>query len=66
MSTNFYLVNKGLILPIFGGDAKETDNLAIKTLSSIFPDRKIRCIDGMKLIKEGGNVHCITMQIPKE
>ena len=63
---NFYLVNGGVILPTFGGDAEITDILAYKTLSGVFPDRKIKCIDGMKLIKEGGNVHCITMQIPKE
>ena len=63
---NFYLVNKGLILPVFGKDAEEYDRKAINSLRSIYPDRKIVTIDGIPLIKEGGNVHCITQQIPKE
>ncbi len=50
----------------FGGDASEYDQKAIQTLSAIFPERKIVTVDGMALIKEGGNVHCITQQIPRE
>lgn len=61
---NFYIVNNGIILPIFGGDAVETDEMAIMALQGAFPDRKIVTIDGMKLVKEGGNVHCITQQMP--
>ncbi len=63
---NFYLVNGGLILPIFGGDAIENDQKAVQKLSTIFLERKIVTVDGMALIKEGGNVHCITQQIPRE
>lgn len=61
---NFYFVNKGIILPIFGGMAEETDRLAEKVLQEAFPDRKIRTINGMAIIKEGGNVHCTTQQMP--
>lgn len=61
---NFYLVNNGLILPVFGGDASETDKQAADILSKVFPDRKIVRVDGMPLIKEGGNIHCITQQMP--
>lgn len=61
---NFYLVNNGLILPVFGGDASETDKQAVDILSKVFPDRKIVTVDGMPLIKEGGNIHCITQQMP--
>lgn len=61
---NFYIVNQGIILPIFGQEAKESDKLAIEILSKVFPDRKIVTVDGMSLIKEGGNVHCITQQMP--
>lgn len=62
---NFYTVNKGIILPIFHEDAIETDLQAKEILQQVYPDRKIVEIDGMKLIKEGGNVHCITQQMPK-
>jgi len=61
---NFYFVNDGIILPIFGGTAIETDKLAEKVLSEAFPNRKVRTVDGTSVIKEGGNVHCTTQQMP--
>ncbi|MFD1177604.1 agmatine/peptidylarginine deiminase [Paenibacillus puldeungensis] len=61
---NFYFVNGGIILPVFGGAAEETDRKAIQVLSETFPDRKIRTVDGMAIIREGGNVHCTTQQMP--
>lgn len=62
---NFYFVNKGIILPIFGGDAEEADSVAEKILQQVFPERTIVAIHSMSLIKEGGNIHCITQQMPK-
>jgi agmatine deiminase len=62
---NFYFVNGGIILPVFGGDAKETDRMAEEILKGVFPDRRVRTIDGMAIIKEGGNVHCTTQQMPQ-
>lgn len=61
---NFYFVNGGIILPVFGGTAAETDQMAMDTLASLFPDRRIRTVNGMGVIKEGGNVHCTTQQMP--
>jgi agmatine deiminase len=61
---NFYFVNGGIILPVFGGAAEETDRLAVESLQRVFPDRKIRTVDGMAVICEGGNVHCTTQQMP--
>jgi agmatine deiminase len=62
---NFYFVNEGIILPVFGEDACETDIQAEEILQRVFPKRRIIKVDGMSLIKEGGNVHCITQQMPK-
>lgn len=62
---NFYFVNGGIILPVFGGTAEETDKKAIEVLSSLYPDRRIRTVNGMGVIREGGNVHCTTQQMPK-
>ncbi len=62
---NFYFVNGGIILPVFGGDFTDTDNKAINKLKQVFPRRKIVPVNGMPLIKGGGNVHCITQQMPK-
>lgn len=62
---NFYFVNDGIILPAFGGDAAEADKIAGDILQKVFADRKVVPVDGMPLIKEGGNVHCITQQMPQ-
>lgn len=62
---NFYLVNGGIILPVFGADAAQSDQAAAESLRTLFPDRRIVPVDGMPLIKEGGNVHCITQQMPE-
>jgi agmatine deiminase len=61
---NFYFVNGGIILPVFGEDAAAADKQAEEILQRVFPERKIIKVDGMPLIKEGGNVHCITQQMP--
>ncbi|CAH1213273.1 Agmatine deiminase [Paenibacillus auburnensis] len=61
---NFYFVNGGIILPVFGGTAAETDKLAEQQLGGLFPDRRIRTVNGMAVIGEGGNVHCTTQQMP--
>lgn len=61
---NFYFVNGGIILPVFGGHCSIADQKAIEILSATFPDRKIVPIDGMPIIKGGGNIHCITQQMP--
>lgn len=62
---NFYFVNGGIILPVFGGPAAETDEQAAAILHGLYPERRIRRIDGMPIIPEGGNVHCTTQQMPE-
>ena len=54
----------GVVVPTFGGDAAETDRKALETLQKLYPNHKIRPIDGMPIIIGGGCVHCITQQMP--
>lgn len=61
---NFYFVNGGILLPVFGGEASDHDMKAKAMLEVRFPDREIVPINTLELIKEGGNIHCITQQIP--
>lgn len=61
---NFYFVNGGIILPVFGGENSATDKAAIETLQKLFPERKIAIVDGLIVARGGGNVHCLTQQIP--
>lgn len=62
---NFYFVNGGIILPVFGGSCEETDKAAEATLTRLFPDRRIVTVNGLPIIRGGGNVHCLTQQMPK-
>lgn len=58
---NFYIANKGIILPQFGD---ENDKVAAEILQELFPDRKVYPIYARSIIVGGGNIHCITQQIP--
>lgn len=62
---NFYFVNNGLIVPVFGGAATAHDREAVHVLQAVFPNRRVRTVDGMAIIREGGNVHCMTQQVPQ-
>ena len=61
---NYYPVTGGVILPTFGGEAEKQDKDAINVLQKLYPDKKIVAVDGLPIIKGGGNVHCITQQMP--
>ncbi len=58
---NFYISNGGVIVPQFDD---ENDKVAVDTLQELFPDRKIYPIYARAIIVGGGNIHCITQQIP--
>ena len=61
---NFYFVNGGIILPTFGGEARAADIQAGQILSRTFPGRRVRTVDGLAIVRDGGNVHCMTQQMP--
>lgn len=58
---NFYISNHSIILPQFGD---ENDGLAVQLMEHAFPDRKIVPVMARSVIVGGGNIHCITQQIP--
>ena len=58
---NFYISNGGIIFPQFGDPMDEE---AARILGECFPDRRLYPIDALAIIKGGGNIHCITQQIP--
>jgi agmatine deiminase len=59
---NFYIGNKIIALPVFG-DPKDKD--AIEVLSKAFPTRKVVPIYAREILLGGGNIHCITQQVPQ-
>lgn len=62
---NFYFTNDSVIVPQFGGENKESDRCAMDILRRICSGRKITGIDSRIILLGGGNIHCITQQIPK-
>ena len=59
---NFYVSNGGVIVPQFGD---EHDKTAVEILETVFPERKICPIPARDILLGGGNIHCITQQIPQ-
>ena len=59
---NFYIANEAVIVPTFGQE--EADNRALRTLESLFPTRKVVGVYSREIIIGGGNIHCITQQLP--
>ncbi len=58
---NFYIGNNAVFLPIFNDP---NDEAARETLKSLFPDREIVGIYAREILLGGGNIHCITQQVP--
>ena len=61
---NFYFTNDSVLVPQFGGENEESDRRALRILSELMPDRKVTGIAARNILLGGGNIHCITQQIP--
>jgi agmatine deiminase len=59
--TNFYIANGGIVAPTFGDVNDET---AIDLLKGLFPNREVVPVRSEHIGVGGGEVHCITQQIP--
>ena len=62
---NFYFINGAALVPQFGGENEESDKRALEILSELCPDREVIGIDARAILLGGGNIHCITQQIPE-
>ncbi|WP_129045602.1 agmatine deiminase [Companilactobacillus metriopterae] len=58
---NYYTANGGIVFPMFNDPM---DDKARETLQKLYPDRKIVGIPAREIILGGGNIHCITQQVP--
>ncbi len=59
---NFYLGNRHVVVPLL--DPKR-DGAAMRKLKTLFPRRDIVGVPGREILLGGGNVHCITQQVPR-
>ena len=62
---NFYFANDCLLVPQFGGENAESDAHAVNILQELCPERKVIPIYARHILLGGGNIHCITQQIPR-
>lgn len=57
---NFLITNDALIYPTY---SDKNDKNAGELFKSLFPDKEIIPVNCLKLIEQGGSLHCSTMQI---
>jgi agmatine deiminase len=58
---NFYIANGAVVAPALGVSA---DRAAHELLADLFPDREILPLPSLEILRGGGNIHCVTQQIP--
>jgi agmatine deiminase len=58
---NFYIANSTIVMPLL--DSKR-DAAAAKQLQKIFPERRVIGVQAREILLGGGNIHCITQQVP--
>jgi agmatine deiminase len=58
---NFYIANGGIVMPLL--DAR-TDAAAAAKIKRLFPDRRVVGVPAREVLLGGGNIHCITQQVP--
>jgi agmatine deiminase len=59
---NFYLANRAVVMPLFD---KRWDAAAARTLRRLFPTRRVVGVATREVLLGGGNIHCITQQVPR-
>ncbi|MBS0628761.1 MAG: agmatine deiminase family protein [Verrucomicrobia bacterium] len=67
---NFLIFNDRVLVPQYGSSAssakiKETDRLAMRILSQVFPSHTLIGIDPTNVNIAGGGLHCMTLNQPK-
>ena len=59
---NFYVGNRVVVMPRFD---KRHDGAAMRTVARLFPTRRVIGVDTREVLLGGGNIHCITQQVPR-
>jgi len=58
---NFYIANGRIVMPLLD---PRTDDHARQTITEQFPGRKVVGVAAREILLGGGNIHCITQQVP--
>jgi agmatine deiminase len=60
---NFYFCNGGVIVPV-AGEEPDKDQEALAYLGGLFPNRQVAGVNLRAGPRQGGAIHCMTMQVP--
>jgi agmatine deiminase len=58
---NFYIANGGIVMPLLD---PRRDRAAAAHLKRLFPRRRVVGVAAHEILLGGGNIHCITQQVP--
>ena len=58
---NFHLGNTRIVFPLLD---QRYDDEAAEILRGCFPDREVVGVPAREILLGGGNIHCITQQVP--
>ncbi|MCU7373020.1 agmatine deiminase family protein [Paucibacter sp. O1-1] len=58
---NFLITNQRIVFPLLD---PATDDIAAQKLQDIFPEYEIVGVPAREILLGGGNIHCITQQVP--
>jgi agmatine deiminase len=59
---NFYIANNCVVMPLYD---PRRDPAAARALRRLFPTRKVIGVATREILLGGGNIHCITQQVPR-
>jgi agmatine deiminase len=58
---NFYVSNTRVLLPLLD---ERFDDRACEQVAALFPEREVVGVPAREILLGGGNIHCITQQVP--
>jgi agmatine deiminase len=58
---NFYIANRRIVFPLLD---ERFDEQAAEVLRECFPEREVVGVPAREILLGGGNIHCITQQVP--
>lgn len=58
---NFLVTDHAVLVPVYDDPA---DPIALERIGRCFPDRAVTGVDCRALVRQGGSLHCVTMQYP--